>query len=398
MVCWVGMRMCVCVCRVSQSVLSHKKMSLHFSPSYTHKGTLGIVTFFRTFLLVRFGCSASGVLHEKLLKTVLNAPQSFFDTTPIGRILSRFSKDIYSIDIELNEYLDFFMFMSLQVVVSLGTILFVTPWFGLAVVPLAVVYYKVLNYFRNVARETKRLESVSRSPVYAQFSESLGGLTTIRAYGEANRFIDEFESRVDHNIQAWYCNKAADRWLSVRLECIGATIAGLAAFFASLTVIAGGPIAEGDDSNFASLAGLSLTFAISITGMLNWCVRSFAQLEAAMNACERVLYYTEEIPQEAPRTAKELEDYVANQDSAPGPSAFAVAARGGQVESFSESWPDKGVITLNNLKMRYRKDTPLVLKGLSVSIAAGERVGVVGRTGKFSYFVVCRYCILVVNK
>lgn len=342
-------------------------------------------------MLVRFGCHASGVLHKDLLKTVLNAPQSFFDTTPIGRILSRFSKDIYSIDIELNEYLDFFMFMSLQVVVSLGTILFVTPWFGIAIVPIGVVYFKVLNYFRNVARETKRLESVSRSPVYAQFSESLGGLTTIRAYGEANRFIDEFESRVDHNIQAWYCNKAADRWLSVRLECIGASIAGLAAFFASLTVIAGGPIAEGDDSNFASLAGLSLTFAISVTGLLNWCVRSFAQLEAAMNACERVLYYTEEIPQEAPRTVKELEAQAAKQDkpTASTPAALAVAAHGGKVETFAQTWPDKGVITLNNLKMRYRKDTPLVLKGLSVSIAAGERVGVVGRTGKFySRFVV----------
>ena len=242
-----------------------------------------------------------------------------------------------------------------------------------------------MNYFRNVARETKRLESVSRSPVYAQFSESLGGLTTIRAYGESNRFIDEFEAKVDHNIQAWYCNKAADRWLSLRLECIGACIAGLAAFFASLTVIAGGPTPEGSDSNFASLAGLSLTFAISVTSLLNWCVRSFAQLEAAMNACERVLYYTEEIPQEAPRTAKVLEEQVAkrNNESAPAtPSALAVAARGGKVEVFSKDWPNKGDITLNNLKMRYRKDTPLVLKGLSVSIAGGERIGVVGRTGK----------------
>jgi ABC-type multidrug transport system fused ATPase/permease subunit len=91
---------------------------------------------------------ASETLHSDLLKSVLNAPQSFFDTTPIGRILSRFSKDLYSIDVELTEYLDFFLFMSLQVFVSLGTIMVITPWFGIAIVPLGFVYFQILNYFR----------------------------------------------------------------------------------------------------------------------------------------------------------------------------------------------------------------------------------------------------------
>lgn len=341
--------------------------------------TLGVFTYVRTYLLVKFGVAASESLHSGLLNSILGAPQSFFDTTPIGRILSRFSKDIYSVDVELSEYMDFFLFMSLQVVVSLGSIIFVTPYVAIAIIPLGFVYFKVLNYFRDVARETKRLESVSRSPVYAQFSESLGGLATIRAYGQGTRFMDEFEGKVDHNIRAWYCNKTADRWLSVRLEMIGACVAGLAALFATNTAISG----SGDD-NFASLAGLSLTFAISVTSLLNWCVRSFAQLEAAMNACERVLYYTQEIPQEAPHTSKALEDRAnnsTNPQNPADPSTFAVVAKGGKTNAFSSSWPEKGEITLNNLKMRYRKDTPLVLKGLSVSIAGGERIGVVGRTG-----------------
>jgi ATP-binding cassette subfamily C (CFTR/MRP) protein 1 len=346
--------------------------------------TLGFFTYVRTYLLVRFGVAASENLHSGLLNSMLGAPQSFFDTTPIGRILSRFSKDVYSIDVELSEYLDFFMFMSLQVVVSIGTIIFVTPYFAIAVIPLGFVYFKVLNYFRNVARETKRLESVSRSPVYAQFSESLGGLATIRAYGQGTRFMDEFEGKVDQNIRAWYCNKSADRWLSVRLEMIGACVAGLAATFATNVAISGSVSGQVNDGNFASLAGLSLIFAISVTGLLNWCVRSFAQLEAAMNACERVLYYTQEIPQEAPHTSKGLEDR-ANSSTNPqdpaDPSTFAVVAKGGKANAIPSSWPDKGEITLNNLKMRYRKDTPLVLKGLSVSIAGGERIGVVGRTG-----------------
>jgi ABC-type multidrug transport system fused ATPase/permease subunit len=346
--------------------------------------TLGFFTYARTYLLVKFGVAASENLHDSLLNSMLSAPQSFFDTTPIGRILSRFSKDFYSIDVELVEYMDFVTFMSLQVFISIGTIIFVTPYFAIAVVPLGAVYFKVLNYFRDVARETKRLESVSRSPVYAQFSESLGGLPTIRAYGQPTRFMDEFEKKVDQNIRAWYCNKSAERWLAVRLEMIGSCVAGLAAAFACNVAISGAVSGQASDDNFASLAGLSLTFAISMTSLLQWCVRCFAQLEAAMNACERVLYYTDEIPQEAPRTSKELEDRAkssTNPQDPSDPSTFAVVAKGGKPNAFSSNWPDKGAITLNNLKMRYRKDTPLVLKGLSVSIAGGERIGVVGRTG-----------------
>lgn len=136
------------------------------------------------------------------------------------------------------------------------------------------------------------------------------------------------------------------------------------------------------NDNFASLAGLSLTFAISMTGLLQWCVRSFAQLEAAMNSSERIIYYSEEIPQEAAWTSDELEKAVSRSNtSPPSASTLAILASGGKAAHFDKSWPTTGVITLNNLRMRYRPDTPLVLKGLNVSIAGGERIGVVGRTG-----------------
>jgi ABC-type multidrug transport system fused ATPase/permease subunit len=133
--------------------------------------SLGIFTFFRAFLLARFGVRASERLHRNLLDSILRAPQSFFDTTPLGRIISRFSKDLYSIDLELVDFLDFFLFATLNVIISLGTILFVTPWFGIAIVPLGFFYFRFLNYFRDVSRETKRLDSITRSPVYAFFSE-----------------------------------------------------------------------------------------------------------------------------------------------------------------------------------------------------------------------------------
>ncbi|KAL3913747.1 MAG: hypothetical protein SGILL_006368, partial [Bacillariaceae sp.] len=340
--------------------------------------TLGIFTFFRAYFLAQFGMRASETLHRNLLDSILRAPQSFFDTTPLGRIISRFSKDLYSIDLELADQLDFFCFMTLNVAVSLGTILFVTPWFGIAILPLGFVYFRWLNYFRDVSRETKRLDNITRSPVYAFFSETLGGLETIRAYGEPERFRIDFTGKVDANTRAHYNNKAADRWLSVRLEFVGALIAGLAAVFATNVAVAG----TGGDS-FASLAGLSLTFAVSITSMLNWVVRSFAALEAGMNSVERVIYYTENIPHEAPATTEELEEEAKNaKDPSPSEAAlFAVASNDNKTESIGGDWPQKGSIALNNLKMKYRADTPLVLKGLNVSIGGGERVGVVGRTG-----------------
>jgi ABC-type multidrug transport system fused ATPase/permease subunit len=134
--------------------------------------------------------------------------------------------------------------------------------------------------------------------------------------------------------------------------------------------------------NFASLAGLSLTVAISVTSLLNWCVRSFATLEAGMNSVERVIHYTENIPQEAPRTSEELEEKAKHQNPDPSdPSVFAVLANGGKAERVDNDWPNQGSIALNSLKMKYRKDTPLVIKGLDVTIQGGQRIGVVGRTG-----------------
>lgn len=161
---------------------------------------------------------------------------------------------------------------------------------------------------------------------------------------------------------------------------MGATIAGLAAVFAIRVAIS----TAGSGGSYASIAGLSLNYAISVTGLLNWVVRSFAQMENAMNACERVLYYTHKIPQEAPATSEALEKH-ANSLSPPpkpdDPADYAVIASGGKAIQTSSEWPAKGNIVLNDLVMRYRQGTPIVLKGLSVSMQGGQRIGVVGRTG-----------------
>jgi ABC-type multidrug transport system fused ATPase/permease subunit len=271
---------------------------------------------------------------------------SFFDQTPIGRIISRCSKDLSQVDNQLNQFISFFLTTTLAVVSTLAVISFSTPFFLGAIPPLAIIYYLVLQRFRPVTREMKRLEAISRSPIYAGFSETLGGLSTIRAFGEAKTFNDRNSAKVDLNINNWAIMRTADRWLGLRLEFIGSMVAALAALFAVLGAQSG--------TIDASQAGVSLTLSFSVTTMLTFTVRSMAELESGMNAVERLTYYGNNVEQEGPRTSKQ-----------PPPS----------------SWPTKGEIVLKGLNMRYRKDTPLVIKNVSLTIKGGHRVGVVGRTG-----------------
>ena len=142
---------------------------------------MGVVTFIRTYVLTRFSIRSARKLHSSVLQSILRAKMSFFDTTPTGRILSRFSKDIFTVDQEIADMVDIFLFIVIQLAVVIVTIVFVTPFFAIALPFLMFMYFWAMNYYRQVAREIKRLDSVSRSPVFAQFSETLGGLSTIRA-------------------------------------------------------------------------------------------------------------------------------------------------------------------------------------------------------------------------
>ena len=186
--------------------------------------------------------------------------------------------------------MDFFFWCSLYVVSTMCVIIYATPWFAVALIPITTLYFMTVRYFQQVNREAKRLESVARSPVYAQFSETLGGLTTIRAFDAASRFVSTNVHLVDQSIRAFYVMKSSDRWLSVRLELIGAFIALCASLMAVVQTIlenqkistlpsfnatspSGMASTAGSNDEFASIAGLSLSFAIGVTGLLNWTVR-----------------------------------------------------------------------------------------------------------------------------
>jgi ABC-type multidrug transport system fused ATPase/permease subunit len=194
----------------------------------------------------------------------------------------------------------------------------------------------------------KRIESIARSPLFSHFNETLTGLATIRAYRAQESFIKANEARMDGNNRSYYLLVLTQRWLSIRVETIGALIA----FFAALFVVV-----QRDSLN-AGEAGVSLSYALGITAMLNWVVRQTVEAENSMNSVERCKFYTDSIAQEAAHEIPEVDE----------PASQA-------------HWPQRGVIQIEDLQLRYRDGLPLVLHGISLNIKGGERIGIVGRTG-----------------
>ncbi|ORZ33398.1 P-loop containing nucleoside triphosphate hydrolase protein [Catenaria anguillulae PL171] len=291
------------------------------------------------------GVRASASLHRAAVYGVMRSPMAFFDTTPMGRILSRLSKDQDAMDNTLVDSVKMF-FSTLTTCLSTFVLMIVaTPIFALPLVPLLVVYWYIQLFYRSTSRELKRLDSISRSPLYAGFAETLTGLTTIRAYREEARFRDVNQQAIDFNNRPYYMQICAQRWLSIRLESIGSALIFFAGLFGVINI--GGTSVE--------LVGLSLSYALSVTSNLNWCVRQAVEVETQMNSVERIWHYAEKLESEAPAIT--------------------------DVSPPTPSWPDKGEIKFSDVTMAYRKELDPVLKKINVTIPAGSKVGIVGRTG-----------------
>jgi ABC-type multidrug transport system fused ATPase/permease subunit len=230
---------------------------------------------------------------------------------------------------------------------TLVVIIISTPVFAAVIIPLGAVYMAYQKYYLRTSRELKRLDSVSRSPIYAHFQESLGGITTIRAYRQQQRFTLENEWRMDANLRAYFPSISANRWLAVRLEFIGSVIILSAAIFATISVSTGSGLTPG-------MVGLAMSFALQITQSLNWIVRQTVEVETNIVSVERVLEYAN-LPSEAPEVIFKNRPNI--------------------------SWPAHGAMALNNYSTRYREGLDLVLKNINLDIKAHEKIGVVGRTG-----------------
>lgn len=305
----------------------------------------GALLFFGGLFMILGSIRASSNFHSNMLYAIFHAPQWFFDVTPVGRILNRFSSDIDTVDMPLSQNLRMWITFVLQLVVGVVIIIMEIPLFTLAAVPAFVLFYYVQKFYIESGRQIRRLDSVTRSPIYSSFSEAVSGVYTIRAYRHEGLFFDEFSRKVDTNVTCSYLALVSQRWLTIRMEFVGALLLLLAGIF---TII-------GKEGFSPGIVGLVLSYTISITANLKLLFNTQTLLETNIVSVERIMNYTSEVPQEP--------DWI-KPDSRP-PS----------------SWPTNGTIKFHAYETKYRDELDTVLKGITCTIRGSEKVGIVGRTG-----------------
>ena len=305
-----------------------------------------ITAAWRTLLFIFVGIRASRNFHNTIFAAVLSAPINlFFDTTPTGQIINRFTSDLDHVDLLLPEFSSQFFQNSLYVLAAV-VVCILSYWaFSIALVPIGVFYYRTQQFFRRTSRELKRLEGTSRSPIFSAFEEMLAGVETIRASDRREAFLNDNIRRVDVNTSIYIHFHLASRWLALRLDIVGVAI---------LCSVTGFALFLDHKEEDVKFIGLGLIYAIQITGLLQWTIRTFIETENNLTSVERLGHYANAIPVE--RKCEKGSDH-------------------------GKDFLTEGSISVEDLCMRYRPELPLVVKGVSFQVRAKEKVGVCGRTG-----------------
>nr|XP_043635452.1 ABC transporter C family member 13 isoform X2 [Erigeron canadensis] len=306
------------------------------------------LTLVRAFSFAYGGLRAAVQVHNNLLKKLVDAPVAFFDQTPSGRILNRLSSDLYTIDDSLPFILNILLANFVGLLGIALILSFVQVMFLLLILPFWYIYSKVQFYYRSTSRELRRLDSVSRSPIYASFSEILDGSSTIRAFKSEYFFMTVFMDHVKMYQRTSYSELIASLWLSLRLQFLAAFVVSYVAVMAVVGSHGYLPVNLGTPG----LVGLALSYAAPVVSLLGSFLTSFTETEKELVSVERVLQYMD-IPQEKFQGNKILD----------------------------AAWPSHGQIEFQNVALRYMPSLPPALRNLSLTIAGGTQVGIVGRTG-----------------
>ncbi|KAL4756867.1 P-loop containing nucleoside triphosphate hydrolase protein [Aspergillus foveolatus] len=304
-----------------------------------------LLQFVSMLALSTYGTEASKRMFQQATKNLMHAPVAFFDTTPVGRIMNRFSKDVDVMDNNLSESVRIAATTLLTVLSIVGLTVSYFYYFAIALVSMMLIYAFASSYYRASAREIKRIEGMLRSPVFALFSEGVSDTTTLRAYGEAKSFSSRIVSAIDDMASAYHITCANQRWLSLRVDVVGVVF----------LLVTGMLVVTNKFNVSPSISGLVLSYLVSITQTLLFSVRQVAEVENSMTSVERIHYYSKQIPQEA--------------------SDESCTAK------LDECWPDKGEIIFKGVQARYSPGLPLVIHDLNLHIRPGERPGIAGRTG-----------------
>ena len=289
---------------------------------------------------------ASKVLNISCLRRIMFAPMAFFDTTPLGRIMNRFTKDTDVLDNEIAEQARLTCMGLGNVIGILILCIIYLPWFAILIPFLIIYVFVFFNVYQATSREVKRIEGVSRSFVFSNFDEMLQGLTTIKIYNSCERFMKRNDFNINKMNEAYFANISLMRWFSVPLHGAAATVNLIVTM---LCVSHAYPIS-------AAGAGLLISYAIQFSMQIITCTRAIGQLEQLSSSVERVCEYATELPQEAP--------YEKDVD-----------------QTLPPSWPEHGEIQFKDVSLKYRPELPFVLKNMNLDIKPNEKIGICGRTG-----------------
>ena len=309
-------------------------------------GANTVFTLIRAFGYATFGLAATSTLHKNMLTSVMQASLHFFDNTPIGVILNRFSRDIYQCDIDLpfffnNLLAEFFLILGGIVMTCYGL-----PYVLLTMIPMLVVYYFLCKYYRNAVREIKRLYSISQSPLFSHFEQTITGVQYIHAARQSDSTHSKGIKLLKNYQKTDFCLTISSCWLELRLQLLAASVLAIAAGVILLEI-------HFSTINVALMA-LALTYGLSINKELVNLVQTLTELEKQFIGAERVLQYTFELPIEF-----EPED----------------------IQPVDITWPIAGTIEFVGVSARYHNASSKALDDVSFKIGSGEKVGIVGRTG-----------------
>ncbi|KAH6912895.1 ATP-binding cassette transporter [Coprinopsis sp. MPI-PUGE-AT-0042] len=285
---------------------------------------------------------ASRVYHAKLVQSVLRATLRWLDATPISRILVRCTQDIRAVDEPLPQVLRWLIAASVTLLVKFTAVVLLTPAFLLPGVLVAVVGAYYGQIYIQTQLPVKRELSNAKQPVLAHFSAAIAGLTSLRAYGAQEAFVNQSLERIDRYSRAARTHYNLSRWIGVRIDVLGSLFAaGLAAYLVYSRDLT------------ASNTGFSLNMAVGFSGVIFRWIRVLNEFEVQGNSLERIERYVD-----VEHEKKPSEDGV--------PPAY---------------WPADGTLHVQNLSARYSPGGPRVLHDISFEVKSGERVGIVGRTG-----------------
>lgn len=299
---------------------------------------------------------ASTTLHKRLLVHVFGAPIRFFNSVPDGRLINRFSSDVDKTDNSVGPAMYALLNLVVSLLCSIGLILWAFPQFVVMVAIVGALCLLLQEYYRKSVVDLRRLESVAYSPLYSHFSETLDGVSTIRAYQNVGRCRHAHSLYADDISRTVYSNSLTRRWFGVRMMGLGAML------IFGATVLA---IYTPNKLLSTGVKGIVLTHTIALFGRMRQTVKQLTNAEAQLNAVERMSEYSDK------NFAQEEEGAVAKR----------LAADKIDGKASEKQWPKAGVIEFENVEMRYREDLAPALSNVSFSIGSGEHIGIVGRTG-----------------